>query len=56
MAPPSVRPIITYVRGTGATSVSFKKPNCRSHSSPMPENAAENSTVMPMTPGARNWM
>ena len=37
VAPPSVLPIMTVIRGTGATSVSFKKPNCRSHSRPMPE-------------------
>ncbi len=45
VAPPSVRPIITHSRGTGATSVSFRKPNCRSQIRPMPENAPENSTV-----------
>ena len=37
MAPPSVRPIMIEKRGTGATSVSFKKPNCRSQISSMPE-------------------
>ena len=31
VAPPRVFPIITVKRGTGATSVSFKNPNCRSH-------------------------
>src|SRR5206468_599500 len=42
-------------RGTGATSVSFRNPNWRSHSMAIPENMAVNSTVMPITPGAMNW-
>ena len=54
VAPPSVRPIMMCVRGTGATSVSFRKPNCRSQIRLMPEKIDENSTVMPMTPGATN--
>ena len=55
VAPPSVRPIMIRRRGTGATSVSFRNPNWRSHSMAIPENMAVNSTVMPMTPGAMNW-
>ena len=37
VAPPRVRPIMMWIRGTGATSVSFRKPNCRSNSRPTPE-------------------
>src|SRR5207253_6711735 len=55
VAPPSVRPIMIARRGTGATRVSFKNPNWRSHSMAIPENMAVNSTVMPITPGAMNW-
>src|SRR5438132_1260554 len=51
VAPPSVRPIMIARRGTGATRVSFKNPNWRSHSMAIPENMAVNSTVMPITPG-----
>ncbi len=42
------------MRGTGATSVSFRKPNCRSQSKPMPEKIDENRMLMPITPGAMN--
>ncbi len=56
VAPPSVRPIMMLKRGTGATSVSFRKPNWRSHIRLMPENVEENRIVMPMIPGAMNWM
>ena len=52
---PSVRPIIIWMRGPGATSVSFRKPNCRSNSSPTPEKIDTKRIVMPTTPGARNW-
>ena len=38
----------------GATSVSFKNPNCRSQSSPMPEKIDVNSTPIATTPGATN--
>ena len=44
VAPPSVRPTMICRRGTGATSVSLRNPNCRSHSRPMPEKIDENST------------
>ncbi len=54
VAAPEVRPIMMCSRGTGATSVSLRKPNCRSHRSAMPENMAENSTVIEMMPGAMN--
>ncbi len=43
-------------RETGATSVSFKNPNCRSQISSMPEKTDVNRTVMAITPGARNWI
>jgi hypothetical protein len=56
VAPPSVRPIMMVTRGTGATSVSFRNPNCRSQMSSMPLKMPEKSTVMAITPGARNWM
>ena len=55
VAPPSVRPAMMCSRGTGATSVSFRKPNCRSHSRPIPEKIDVNRMPMPMTPGAMNW-
>src|SRR6266571_2102112 len=55
VAPPSVRPIMIARRGTGATRVSLRNPNWRSHSMAIPENIAVNSTVMPITPGAMNW-
>ena len=42
------------MRDTGATSVSFRKPNCRSQSIAMPEKTELNSTVIPITPGAMN--
>lgn len=42
-------------RGTGATSVSLRKPNCRSQSRPMPEKIDMNNTDIAMTPGAMNW-
>ncbi len=54
VAPPSVRPIMISRRGTGATSVSFRKPNCRSHSIAMPEKTDVNRMVMAITPGAMN--
>jgi hypothetical protein len=54
VAPPSVRPIMICNLGTGATSVSFRKPNCRSHSNPIPEKIDENRTDNPITPGATN--
>ena len=54
VAPPSVRPIMISMRGTGATSVSFKNPNCRSHKIPSPEKIEVNSTDIPITPGATN--
>ena len=54
VAPPSVRPSMICSRGTGATSVSFRKPNCRSQSRPMPEKIDVKRIAMPTTPGAMN--
>ena len=54
VAPPRVFPIMSCRRGTGATSVSLRNPNWRSHNRPRPEKMEENSTVMPITPGATN--
>ena len=56
VAPPRVRPKMIWMRGTGATRVSLRKPNWRSQSMAMPEKMELKSTVMPMTPGAMNWM
>jgi hypothetical protein len=53
--PPSVRPIMICMRGTGATRVSFRNPNWRSQRRPRPEKMDENKTDIPMTPGAMNW-
>ncbi len=54
VAPPKVRPIMMFILETGATRVSFKKPNCLSQIISMPEKIAENKTLMAIMPGARN--
>ena len=54
VAPPSVRPTMICRRGTGATSVSLRKPNCRSQSRPIPEKIDVNRMPIAMTPGATN--
>jgi hypothetical protein len=41
-------------RDTGATSVSLRNPNCRSHNRPTPEKMDVNRIDMPTTPGERN--
>jgi hypothetical protein len=56
VAPPRVLPSMIFVRETGATSVSFRKPNWRSQITSMPVNIAEKRTAMPIIPGARNWI
>lgn len=56
VAPTGVQPTMITRRGTAATSISFRKPDWRSHSSTMPEKMELNRTVMPMTSGARNCM
>ena len=43
-------------RGTGATKVSLRKPNWRSHMTSTPENTEEKMMAMPTMPGATNWM
>jgi hypothetical protein len=40
-------------RETGAARVSFRKPNCRSKMSSIPEKMEEKRIVMPTMPGAR---
>ena len=47
-------PCSRHAPGTGATRVSFKNPNWRSNSRPIPENIELNKTVMATTPGATN--
>lgn len=49
VAPTGVQPTMITRRGTAATSISFRKPDWRSHSSTMPEKMELNRTVMPMT-------
>ena len=56
VAPPATRPSMIAKRGTGATSVSFRNPNCRSHSISMPEKIAEKMMLIATMPGTRNWM
>ena len=56
VAPPNVRPVMIEIRETGATSVSLRKPNCRSQIKSIPENMELKRTVIPITPGAINWM
>ena len=56
VAPPSLPPSTISIRDTGATRVSFRKPNWRSQMISMPENTALNRMPMVTMPGARNWM
>ena len=53
IAPPSILPNTISSRETGATSVSFRKPNCRSQMISMPENTALNKIAMEIIPGER---
>ena len=53
VAPPIVRPSIILNRDTGATSVSFKNPNCLSHMTSIPINVDEKSTLIAIIPGAK---
>ena len=48
------RPETITVTGTGATSVSFRNPNCLSQSTPIPVKTDEKRIVIPITPGATN--
>ena len=48
VAPPNVRPIIILNLDTGATRVSFKKPNCLSQIISIPENTEVKIKVIPI--------
>jgi hypothetical protein len=54
VAPPTVCPNIISVLETGATSVSFKKPNCLSQIICIPENIEVNNTLIEIIPGMIN--
>jgi hypothetical protein len=56
VAPPKVLPNIILNLETGATKVSFKKPNCLSQITSMPLYIAVNIMLIAIIPGARNWM
>jgi hypothetical protein len=51
VAPPAVLPDRREVGLTGATSISRKKPNSRSHTIDRAENMAVMTTLMATTPG-----
>src|SRR4029453_2866575 len=53
VAPPRHLPVRMDTVLTGATSISRRKPNSRSQTMEMPENAAVNSTEVASTPGNR---
>ena len=53
VTPPAVLPRTIAILLTGATMISFKKPNCRSQRTEIPANVAEKSRVMPIIPGVR---
>jgi hypothetical protein len=50
-APPSVLPIMIELRRTGATSISRRNPNSRSHTIDTAENIAVNSVEVARMPG-----
>ena len=52
-APPRHLPQMIAPREMGATIISRRKPNSRSHTREMPANAAVNSTDVASTPGKR---
>lgn len=54
VAPPKVLPIIISKRDTGATSVSFKNPNCLSQMISIPAKIAVNRMLIETIPGTRN--
>ena len=56
VAPPSELPSITLILATGATNVSFKKPNCLSHITFIPQKIDVNKMVCATTPGTTNWI
>ena len=51
VAPPAVLPSTREVRLTGATSISRRNPNSRSHTIDKAENMAVITTLMATTPG-----
>jgi hypothetical protein len=51
VAPPRHLPITIAPLRTGATSISRRKPNSRSHTIEAAENMAVNSTAIASTPG-----
>lgn len=54
VAPPKVLPNIMVKRETGATRVSFRKPNCLSQIISIPEKIAVNKMLIAIIPGERN--
>src|SRR5580693_9309028 len=54
VAPPKHLPSTSELRRTGATIISRRKPNSRSHTSDAAENMAVNITAMHSTPGYTN--
>jgi hypothetical protein len=54
VALPSVFPNTMLALFTGATSISFRNPNCLSHITLTPASSDENSSVIPTIPGAMN--
>ena len=54
VAPPMHLPVMIALRRTGATSISRKNPNSRSHTIDTAENIAVNSTDSASTPGNMN--
>ena len=51
VAPPRHLPITIELRRTGATSISRRKPNSRSHTIDAAENIAVNMTAIARMPG-----
>ena len=51
---PTALPSTSAVRDTGATSISRRNPNSRSHTIEIAENRLENSTDIAITPGKMN--
>ena len=56
LAPPRVLPDTSEVRLTGATSISRRNPNSRSHTIEIAEDRAVDMTVMATIPGNRNFL
>ena len=56
LAPPAVLPSASEARLVGATSISRRKPNSRSHTIDMPEKIAVVTTLIAMMPGNMNFL